>query len=277
MMKAPIKTFVFFAPRLLLCAGLSISVSTAEPDTAGETVKPDARKADAPAGVAEKKSMEGKDRFKAFKKADGDDDRKLTFAEFSSMERLASLDEDKRRKLFDFLDRDQDGFLHMREARAREPRWMGTAQKEFGRLDVDGDGALDVTEFAELLKLLEKKKLPVLFEKLDRNKNDKIERDELKLRPHHSMRPEIDFAKHDVNASGGLDYQEYSAMPWMLKWPEYRRKAFFDKLDADSDGEITEAEIKGAHEKRASRGFKPRRPQREHGPREGKPPHRQAD
>lgn len=273
-MKIPSKAFVSIGQGLLLCTGLSMAVCTAEPDNAAGALKPGTAEAgDAArspqAGFAGGPGM-GRERFEAFKQADADDDRKLSFPEFSGMQRLAGLDEPGRRKLFDFLDRDQDGFLQMSETRPREPRWMSVAQNEFDRLDVDGDGALSAAEFAELPRLLEKKKMPFLFKKMDRNQNDKIERDELRPLHQASMRPEIPFARHDANASGGLDYEEYSSMPWMLKWPEPRRKNFFDKVDTDGDGEISEAEIRNAHMKREKHGFKHQRHQH------GKPPHKHA-
>ena len=99
------------------------------------------------------------------------------------------------------------------------------------------------------MKLINENKLkPVeLFERLDQNKNNGIEWSELNAKPRRFSRPDGGFAAHYKNASGGLDYEEYSQMPWVCKWPEQRRKKLFERVDIDSDGELSKREIGGMH------------------------------
>jgi|GEM_PF-2574156 len=206
----------------------------------------------------------GKERFKAFREADADRDKMLSFAEFSAMPRLKNMDEEKRRKLFEFLDHDKDKVLRVSELQPGDSRWSVVARREFSQLDADGDEALSLSEFSGLVQFLGKndEKLSKLFKKADRNKNDQIERFELRsgLRP--MVLPNIHFTIHDANSSGGLDYQEYAAISWMNKWPEQRRKKLFDRIDRDGDGEISGMEIRSAHYK----GFPGQQDKRPHNP-----------
>jgi len=103
----------------------------------------------------------------------------------------------------------------------------------------------------------ENKLKPVeLFERLDQNKNNGIEWSELNAKPRRFSQPDGGFAAHDKNASGGLDYEEYSQMPWVCKWPELRRKKLFERIDVDGDGELSKHEVRDAHSyRRRTPGF----------------------
>ena len=240
----------------LVFVGLSAGSSHADSNMVDKQVDGDAEKV-AEAGKApsgERKRAQGhvgKQRFKAFREADADMNKMLSFAEFSAMPRLKNMDEEKRRKLFEFLDYDKDSVLRVSELQPGDPRWSVLARKEFACLDADGDGALSLPEFNGLAQFLGKndEKLAKLFKKADRNKNGQIERFELRSGSRPLVRPDIHFTNHDANSSGGLDYQEYAGIPWMNKWPEQRRKKLFDRIDRDGDGEISGMEIRNAHHK----------------------------
>ncbi|MBT8037842.1 MAG: EF-hand domain-containing protein [Verrucomicrobiae bacterium] len=201
-------------------------------------------------------------RTKSFEAVDADKDGVLTFEEFSQMRRLTQMEEKKRRKLYDFLDRNQDGQLHMRELQPRKPEWLDSLRKRFSQLDADGDGGLDLKEFARSPQMTEKGRGMVarLFKKTDRNHDNKIERFELQWSGGSRDKPAIDFVQYDTNRSSGLDFQEYSKIPLMKKIPEERRKKIFERVDADGDGEILPSEIKAAHQGRRNQPL--RRPMR---------------
>ncbi|MCP5535623.1 MAG: EF-hand domain-containing protein [Akkermansiaceae bacterium] len=193
-----------------------------------------------------------RDKFKSFKEADTNKDGSLSFQEFSQMTRLKTLEEAKRRRLFDYLDRDKDGQLHMRELQPRDHGWFEKMAKVFPRLDTNHNGTLDIAEFARFPEFKGKDRGMVkrYFDHLDRNKNGEIERIELKAVPAHRARPDFDFSKFDTNSNGSLDFQEYSNIPWMEKFPEERRKKLFERIDIDKNGEVSPKEIRSAHQTR---------------------------
>ena len=210
--------------------------------------------------------------FKSFQAVDIDKNGELTFEEFSAIGRLAKMDEKKRRKLFDFLDRNSDGKLHMRELQSREPSWIASVRKNFAQIDSDNSGNLNLFEFSNALDFTDKPKdlTTRFFSKMDSNNDQVIERSELKWSNRLRTKPQIDFVKYDINQSGGLDFGEYSKLPLMSKCPEERRKQVFARIDTDSNGEISTEEVRAAH--KAHRSFSPHgKPSRDRGPmREGK-------
>ncbi len=200
--------------------------------------------------LPQKQSNIGKERGMVFAGVDTDNDRQLTFSEFIGIKRLQNMEPKKQRQLFDFLDHDKDGYLQMREIfHPTIPKWMKVARREFPRFDVNKDGRLTVAEFSELMKLTNENRLKPteLFVRLDQNKNNGIELFELNAKPRRFNHSGADFTTHDKNASGGLDYDEYSHMPWIYKWPEERRKKLFERIDVDGDGELSKREIGGMH------------------------------
>lgn len=260
-MKTPILNMFFTC--LLAVAGVSSGVTLAEQDGRGDGGdKAGGDKARGKNSRSAEKREAGErsdrgprdggkqgDRFKAFKAVDADKDGSITFDEFSTMSRLKNMDEAKRRKLFDFLDRDKDGKLQLRELQPPEPRWIIAIRKDFNKLDVNDDGGVDMAEFSKLAQFKDKDKtlLVKFFEKLDRDKSKSIEKSELKSTAGHHPRPHFDFSNYDLNSSGGLDFDEYSKMPWMGKCPEDRREKLFKRVDVDENGEISPEEVRSAH------------------------------
>lgn len=214
----------------------------------------------------------GRERAKVFAKADVNKDGALTFEEFSAMDRLVKMQEEKCRRLFDFLDRNKDGKLHRRELQPREPDWLPPLRKQFGRLDANQNGALDMAEFLSFphMKGKDRRMVERLFFRLDRNKNKVLERGELKRMGGLKPRPRFDFDKHDLDQSGGLDFKEYSTLPFMDRVPERRRKKLFERIDADKDGDISRAEIRAAHHRHRVLPHGEKRPRRPgYGPKHG--------
>jgi len=185
---------------------------------------------------------------KNFKVLDTDGDRFLSFEEFSKSERLSRMDEEKRRKLFDFLDRNKDGKLDLKELRPQQPPWLSSLRKEFNHLDTNRTGSLDFAEFskASLISKLPERQRKKIFKRLDHNRDQQIQRSDLKGFSGSNDRracPRIDFKKYDTSKSGGLDMDEFFKMPWVSRLPEERRKMLFQKLDKNKDGEISPDEV----------------------------------
>ena len=190
----------------------------------------------------------GADYLRAFKEADVNKDGFLSIEEFSKMKRLARFDEAKKKRLFAYLDKNQDGKLHHRELHPQGPGRFSQIIKNFPRLDVDGSGGLSIDEMskAPIFKKVAGEHLKRLFNKLDKNKNQELEKSEL-VRASQRGRPMIHFAKHDKDKSGGLSFEEYSAIPFMNRISLEKRKKIFDRIDVNGDQELSADEIRKAH------------------------------
>ena len=184
-------------------------------------------------------------KIKLFDRADVDHNRKLSFSEFASVKRLQHVDSDKRRKLFAFLDQDKDGFLQMGELHPHVPKELKITRRLFTRLDRNGDERLTSDEFFELSKLSKTNKInpKVLFDRLDQNNSGFIERAELHAKLSKYAQANINFMAYDQNANGSLNYGEYSMMAMVCKWSEQRRRALFEKVDSNRNGELSELEL----------------------------------
>lgn len=196
----------------------------------------------------------------AFREVDTNHDRKLAFSEFKQLKRLQNMEEGKQRRLFDFLDLNQDGHLDMREVHVPKRRWAASGRREFHHFDINRDGSLSLVEFSAFLKASKTEGLDVAksFERLDQNSDGKIERYELVAKISRFASNNLDFSKHDVDGNGGLVYAEYTQIPWVVRLPDERRKKLFERIDADDNGEISIKEIGTMHrDKRRLPGYSP--------------------
>lgn len=202
----------------------------------------------------------GRDRVgKDFKALDANSDGRLSFEEFSKSERLKRIDQKKREKLFSYLDKNQDGQLHLSELKPPRPRWIVGLEKGFGDLDTDKNKGLDFFEFSKSpdLKNVEEDDRARKFKSLDRNKDQRIQLDEISGYPRHKLRRphgEIDLKTYDANQSGGLDFEEYSNLPWREGFPDEIRKKIFKKMDLNNDGEVSPDEIHQARKRHSMHG-----------------------
>lgn len=253
-MRIPLFFGQFHVWVIFLCAGVCLVLLSADAYAVEPSPQPPCEGAGGPPherprhGPGHGKANMGID----FKTLDTDGDGFLSFDEFSQSARLSRMDVKKRRKLFDYLDRNNDGRLHMRELRFQPPRCIAVLRKEFDLLDLDGSGALNLAEFSKAapLEKMDEKARRRLFKSLDKNRDQLIQRSELKMKGFHGGRdvrkgPHPNhFKKYDVNSSGGLDFDEFSKLPWVGRIPENRKKMLFDELDQNNDGEVSPTEVR---------------------------------
>jgi Ca2+-binding EF-hand superfamily protein len=134
--------------------------------------------------------------------------------------------------------------------------------------DKDGDGFISREEFDAMPRIgnLPENKRPPIFERLDKNADGKLDREELKwkARPHGQGPPPPRLAELDTDQSGGVSFEEFKADGIFEKLAPERQARVFQRLDADGDGQITPKD-------RPQHRFKPQlgKPHHRHGP--GKP------
>lgn len=121
--------------------------------------------------------------------------------------------------------------------------------------DKDDDGFISREEFDAMPRLgnLPEDKRLRIFERLDKDADGKVGLAEMKElgRPHDGQRPLLPRLEElDADQSGGVSFEEFKAGHMVQKLPAERQLAIFNRLDADSDGQITPKD-------RPQRPFKP--------------------
>jgi Ca2+-binding EF-hand superfamily protein len=110
--------------------------------------------------------------------------------------------------------------------------------------DKDGDGFISREEFDAMPRIgkLPEDKRPQIFERLDKNADGKLGREELKRtgKPHDGQRPHLPrLWELDSDKSGGVSFVELKAGRMFQKLPAARQAEIFQRLDSDRDGQIT--------------------------------------
>ncbi|MBK1834982.1 EF-hand domain-containing protein [Roseibacillus ishigakijimensis] len=202
-------------------------------------------------------------------KYDTNQDGVLSQEEFAANPKLEKASPEQREALFNRIDKNDDGMLQPNELhppkshrRDRRPKWL-----ERGPVDYD--------TFArqERVQKLPEEKRRALFERLDRNKDGLLSREDMPdhdRRAHGPDRKEI-FRKMDQNEDGGLDFTEFFAAPLIKKLGEDAAEDRFEALDQDGDLSLSPPEFFAEWDKRSeSRGEG--KPPRD-GDKKGRPPH----
>lgn len=110
--------------------------------------------------------------------------------------------------------------------------------------DKNHDGVLSKDEFdlmPRIQNLPEEKRLH-LFERLDKDGDGKLSREELGRigHPHDPQGPPRQrLWELDADKSGGISFEEFKAGQFFKKLPPARQEAMFRRLDTDGDGLIT--------------------------------------
>jgi Ca2+-binding EF-hand superfamily protein len=121
---------------------------------------------------------------------DVDQDRKISFEEFTKAPMVAKLPEDRQRKMFEQMDRNDDGFLSPDDGppqrpgppRDGRPQKGNVGPNVFERLDANKDQSLDFAEFQKFppIASLGEDEQEDRFQKIDANTDAKIDAAEWK-------------------------------------------------------------------------------------------------
>lgn len=109
-------------------------------------------------------------------------------------------------------------------------------------VDKDADGFLSKEEFAAMPRIqnLSEEKRDHLFQRLDKNSDGKLGRDELAPIRHDGQRQHFQrLWELDLDKSGGVSLDEFKSGEFFKKLPPEKQDEVFRRLDTNGDGVIT--------------------------------------
>ncbi len=163
---------------------------------------------------------------------DTNGDLKVSFAEFGSSGRAASLGEAGRRRLFDHLDKNDDGEITLEELPSSIPPSVRGH-------DSNKDGRITLDEFSRnpRVKGWSADRLEAMFSRMDRDGNKVLTAADFSRRPGSPLHP-AEIERLDVNKDGGLTFEEWARGPRQRGIPVGERRKIFNKMDRDQNGKL---------------------------------------
>ena len=121
----------------------------------------------------------------------------------------------------------------------RQP--FGDPRKMFKKMDVDGDGMITKIEFfaSGRISRLPEEHREGIFARLDRDGDENISQQEVEEMRREGDERAREFRELDTDKSGGLNFAEFSQGRFFQKLPEEKRKEIFERMDTNSDGEVS--------------------------------------
>lgn len=197
-----------------------------------------------------------------FKQLDLDSDAKVSREEFAKGKRASQLPEEACTKIFDRLDKNNDGFITGWEIKGASGDWP---KRYLTRADKDKNGRVSREEFMATppSSQADPERLKKMFDRMDRNSDGFLDRKDhgssgSRKRPLGERRlPKMHFEKLDLDQDGNLSRKEFQNSPGNDLIPEKERRRRFEKIDEDTNGKLSASELKKHFEKRVE--TKPRR------------------
>ena len=198
-----------------------------------------------------------------FKQLDLDSDAKISREEFAKGKRASQLPAEARIKIFDRLDKNNDGFITAREFKGASGDWP---KRYLTRADKDKNGRVSHDEFMATppSSQADPERLKKMFDRMDQNSDGFLDRKDQGLsggrkRASGDKRsPRMDFSKLDLNQDGAVSREEFQKYSGHQPLPEQERRQRFERIDGDGNGKLSASEGRMHFEKWSER--KPRRP-----------------
>jgi hypothetical protein len=188
-------------------------------------------------------------------KYDKNGDRKVSFEEFGSVGRAASLGEAGRRRLFNHLDKNADGEITEGEL----PGFIPPLVRGY---DLDKDGRITFEEFGRnpRVKGWSADRLEAMFSRMDRNKDKVLTAADFPRRPGAPLNVS-EIERLDTNKDGGLSFEEWAKGPRQRGGSVGELRKRFGKMDRDQNGKLDGADRDRDRGRGPADG--PRRPKKE--------------
>ena len=169
-------------------------------------------------------------------KYDTNGDLKVSFKEFGSAGRAASLGEAGRRRLFDHLDKNDDGEITLEELPSSIPPSVRGH-------DHNKDGRITFDEFSRnpRVKGWSADRLGAMFSRMDRDGNKVLTAADFPRRPGSPLHP-AEIERLDQNNDGGLTFEEWARGPRQRGLSVGERRKIFNKMDRDQNGKLEGAD-----------------------------------
>lgn len=138
-------------------------------------------------------------------------------------------------KFMRFFDSNQDGTVTLEE-------FNQASAERFARMDADGDGNMTRDEFRDYVKSRRAERKQAKFQRMDSDGDGSVSQAEYVA--YKTAKAERRFAYMDKNGDGKVDQGEYASC--MKKRGHHHKGRLFDKLDANGDDVVTQAESHAA-------------------------------
>ncbi|HCQ39965.1 MAG TPA: hypothetical protein DIV39_12480 [Verrucomicrobiales bacterium] len=191
---------------------------------------------DTPRGGKGERNHRGPSDKSFMAKYDKNGDRKVSFEEFGSVGRAASLGEAGRRRLFSHLDKNADGEI-------AEGELPGFIPPPVRGHDLDKDGRITFEEFGRnpRVKGWSADRLEAMFSRMDRNKDGVLTAADFPRRPGAPLNVS-EIEKLDNNKDGGLSFEEWAKGPRQRGGSIGELRKRFGKMDRDQNGTLDSAD-----------------------------------
>lgn len=205
-----------------------------------------------------------------FKRADTDNDGFISLAEFSALERIAKLPEEKRIEIFKRFDKDGDGKVSAEEM---QPFHRG-GMPPMKDMDLNKDGRITFDEFekAPFIAKLPEERRRAVFDRMDTDKDGALTpKDRPQRRPpgpgegrgdgggrRGGRGNPLDMIRDlDKNGDGALSFEEFRQAPFLKDRDEDFQEARFNEMDRNKDLKIDASDFPPPEERKSPEGEAP--------------------
>jgi len=181
---------------------------------------------------------------------DENKDGKVSRVEFDAGKRISVLNPEIRKKIFQRLDKNGDGFISTEELKQTNPK---RGIDPLASADQNKDERISREEFAEhphFARLSEERRSE-LFRRLDRNADGFLDKKDGRRHGPRGGRklPRLKIKGLDLDENGSLSWGEFQNAPAILPLPEKEKRQIFNRFDRDRNREISSEEVRGRGER----------------------------